>query len=159
MVIHFHATVMIERAGESVVPKVNVSGGSFYASMGFFDGGHNHSPKVLWRQDYYLIIVVLSLVVVCSLREKVCLLVGCASFMMKGEMVFCWLSDPSSLSSVYLLGLSEVLEILVICPDLEVLVCAHEVVPPLFEREHDREEFLVINLIVTFSNREGFRQE
>ncbi len=88
-VVHFHAAVMIERAGDSVVPKVNVSGGSFYASMGFFDGGHNHGPEVLWRQDYYLIVVILSLVVVCSSREKVCLLVGCAGFMMKGEMVFC----------------------------------------------------------------------
>ncbi len=88
-IIHFHAVVMIERASDSVVSKVNISGGGFYASMGFFNGGHDHSSEVLWRQDYYLIIVILSLVMVCLSREKVCLLIGCTSFVMKGEMVFC----------------------------------------------------------------------
>ncbi len=72
--------------------------------------------------------------------------------MMKGEVVFCQLGDPSSLSSIHLLGFSEILEVLVIRPDLEILVCAHKVVSPLFESKHDHQEFLIIDLVVTFSN-------
>ncbi len=87
-IVHFHATIVVEGTGDHVVPKVNVPGGGFHALMGFFNGGHDHRLKVLWGQDYHLIIVILSLIVVCSSREKVCLLVGSAGFMMKGEMVF-----------------------------------------------------------------------
>ncbi len=87
--IHFHAAIMVERAGDGVVPEVNISGGSFHALMGFFNGGHDHRFEVLQRQDYHLVIVILSLIVVRSSGEKVCFLVGSAGFMVKGEVVFC----------------------------------------------------------------------
>ncbi len=61
----------------------------FYAPMGLLKGWHDHGSEVLWRQNYYLVIVILSLVVVRSSREKVCFLVGGTSFMMKGKVVFC----------------------------------------------------------------------
>ncbi len=151
-VIHFHAAVVIEGSGNGVIPEVNVSGGCFYASMGFFNGRHDHGFEMFWGQDYYLVIVVLSLVVVCSSRKKVCFLVRGTGFVMKGKMVFCQLGDPSSLSSIYFLRFLEILEVLMICPNLEVLECPHEIVPPLFEGEHDGKEFFVVDLIVTFCN-------
>ena len=43
-------------------------------------------------------------------------------------MVLCKLSNPSRLSVVELLGLMEVLEVLIICPDFNVYGSAHEVV-------------------------------
>ncbi len=88
-IIHLHAAVVVKGTGNSVIPKMNVPGGCFYAPMGLLDGWHDHGSEVLWGQDYYLVIVVLSLVVVCLSREKVCLLVCSASFMMKGKVVFC----------------------------------------------------------------------
>ncbi len=87
--IHFHAAIMVERAGNGVVPEVNISGGGFHALMGFFNSGHDHHFEVLRRQDYHLVVVILSLIMVCLSREKVCFLVGGASFMVKGEVVFC----------------------------------------------------------------------
>ncbi len=150
--IHFHAAIMVERAGDSVVPEMNVSGSGLYTLVGFLYGGHDHGLEMFWGQDYYVVVVVLSLIVICSSRQKVSFLVGSASFMMEGEMIFCQLDDPSGLSSVYFLGLSEILEVLVIHPNFKVLVCSHEVVSPFFESEHDHEEFFVIDLIVTFHN-------
>ncbi len=54
-VIHLHAMVMIEGSSNSVIPKVNVSGGCFYASMGLFNGRHDHGFEMFWGQDYYLV--------------------------------------------------------------------------------------------------------
>ncbi len=65
-------------------------------------------------------------------------------------MIFCQLSNPLSLSSIYFLRLSKVLEILMICPDLEVLVGAHKIVSPFFKSEHDCKELFVINLVISF---------
>ncbi len=87
-----------------------------------------------------------------SSREEVSLFVGGAGFMMKGEVVFHQFSDPPGLLTIYFLGFSEILEILMICPDFEVLVCAHKVMPPFLQRKHDSKEFLVIDLIVMFCN-------
>ncbi len=87
--VHFHAAIVIEGTSDRVIPEVNISGSSFYALMGFFHGGHDHCSEMLQGQDYYLVVVVLPLIVVCSSRKKVCLLVGSAGFMMEGEMVFC----------------------------------------------------------------------
>ncbi len=88
-VIHLHAAVMIEGSNNGVIPEVNVSGGSFYASVGFFDGWHDHGFEMFWGQDYYLVVVVLSLGVVCPSRRKICFLVRSTSFVMKGKMVLC----------------------------------------------------------------------
>ncbi len=88
-VIHLHTAVVIEGPSNGVIPKVNVSGGCLYASMGLFNGQHDHSFEMFWGQDYYLVIVVLSLVMICLSRKKVCFLVHGTGFMMKGEMVFC----------------------------------------------------------------------
>ncbi len=88
-IIHLHAAVMVEGASDGVIPEINIPGGSFYALMGFLYGWHDHGSDVFWQQNYYLVVVILSLIVVCLSGEKVCLLVGSTGFMMKGKVVFC----------------------------------------------------------------------
>ncbi len=50
--------------------------------------------------------------------------------MMEDEVVFCQFGYPASLSSVQLLRLLEILEVLVICPDFNIYGGAHQVVAP-----------------------------
>ncbi len=68
-----------------------------------------------------------------AVTEKVGFLVGSAGFMVEREMIFCEFGDPMSLSLVQLLGLSEILEVLMISPDFKVLGSSHEVVSPFTE--------------------------
>ena len=75
--------------------------------------------------------------------------------MVKGEVVFCQFCYPMCLPMVQLLRFSEILEILMICPDFEILSHSHQVVSPFVERKHDHEQFFVINFIISFSNCEG----
>ncbi len=78
---------------------------------------------------------------------------------MECEVVFCELSDPVGLSSVQLLGESEILEVLMICPDFYVFSCAHEVMAPFGERKHDCEPLFVVDLVISFCCTERFRHE
>ncbi len=87
--VHSHAMIMVEGASNGIVPEVNISGGGFYVLMGLLHGRHDHCLEMFRGQDYYLVIIVLPLIVICLSREKVCLLVGGASFMVESEMVFC----------------------------------------------------------------------
>ncbi len=88
-IVHFHAAIMVERASDGAIPEVCISGSGPHIPVGLFNGGHDHCSEVLWRQDYDLVVVVLPLIVICSLREKVCLFVGGAGLMMEGKMVLC----------------------------------------------------------------------
>ncbi len=65
-IVCFHAAIVVKRAGDGVVPEVCISGGSSHILMGLLDGGHDHRSEVFWRQDYYLVVIILSLVVICS---------------------------------------------------------------------------------------------
>ena len=69
------------------------------------------------------------------------------------------LSDLACLLLVQLLGLLDVLEILVICPDFYIFSCSHQVVSPLVEREHNCEQFLVINFIISLCDRKRLGQK
>ncbi len=86
--VHSHATIVVEGASDGIVPEVNISGGGLYVLMGLLHGRHDHCFEVFQRQDYYLVVVILSLVVISLSRKKVCLFVGGAGFMMEGEMIF-----------------------------------------------------------------------
>jgi hypothetical protein len=44
----------------------------------------------------------------------------------------------------------EVLQILVIGPDVELQLTALQIVPPLVEGPHNRQHFLVVDVIVSF---------
>ncbi len=64
--VHPHAAIMVEGAGDGVIPEMNVSGGGFYVLMGLLHGGHDHCFEMFWGQHYYLVIVVLTLIMICS---------------------------------------------------------------------------------------------
>ncbi|KNZ76900.1 hypothetical protein J132_06808, partial [Termitomyces sp. J132] len=53
-----------------------------------------------------------------------------------------------SLLAIELLGCPEVFEVLVICPDLKLVPCTFQKVPPLLEQPDDGQHLLVMDLIV-----------
>ncbi len=53
----------------------------------------------------------------------------------------------------------EILEILMICPDFEILSCSHQVVTPLVECKHNCEQFFVVNFVISFRDCEGLGQK
>ena len=74
----------------------------------------------------------------------------------EGEVVLRELGEPARLPAVELLRLAEVLEVLVVGPDLELRRALEEVAPVL-EAQHDREHFLVVDLVVALRVRHGLR--
>ena len=62
--------------------------------------------------------------------------------------------EPSCLSAIERLGLAEVGEVFVVCENLHRERRAVEVVTPGFQGVDDREEFSVIDVIVSFGRRE-----
>jgi len=66
---------------------------------------------------------------------------------------------PSGLPPVQLLGRHEVLQVLVIRPDLALMFCAFDEVPPLLEGSDDCQHLLVVDLIVPLYRGEGFGKE
>ncbi len=57
--------------------------------MGFLDHRHDHGLEMFGGEDYNLVIVFLSLIVIHPSAKEICLLVGGTGFMMESEMVFC----------------------------------------------------------------------
>ncbi len=116
---------MAERHGDVLVPSVVVKHGVLDLGLYLFYGGHNHCPEVLGFENYDFIVIVFALFMVCSSTKQVSFLVRHPWFVVKREVVFCQFSYSMCLLAVQLLGFSEVLEILVICPYFEVLSCSH----------------------------------
>ena len=56
---------------------------------------------------------------------------------------------PLSLTAIELLCHPEVLEVLVVCPNFELVPCALKEVPPLFKGADNGEHLLVMDLIVS----------
>ena len=62
--------------------------------------------------------------------------------------------EPLCLSAIEQLGLAEVGKVFVVCENLYRERRAVEVVTPGFQGADDREEFLIIDVVVSFSRRE-----
>ncbi len=116
---------MVERCGDILVPSVVVERGLLDFGMNFLYCQHDHCPEVFGFEDDNFIVVLLSLFVIRSSTKQVSFLVRRSWLVVEGEVVLGQLCDPAGLPSVELLGLSEILEILMICPDFEVLSCSH----------------------------------
>jgi hypothetical protein len=69
-------------------------------------------------------------------------------FINEREVLFTELQRPSGLSSIELLRGDEVLQILVVGPDFELQLTALQIVSPLVEGPHDRQYFLVVDVVV-----------
>jgi len=50
----------------------------------------------------------------------------------------------------------EILQVLVVCPDLYWVPGSFQEMPPLFQYMNDSKHFLVIDLIIPFHRRQGF---
>jgi len=66
---------------------------------------------------------------------------------------------PSGLPPVQLLGRHEVLQVLVVRPDLALMFCTFDKVPPLLEGSDDCQHLLVVDLIVPFDRGQGLGEE
>src|SRR6202795_2556587 len=97
--------------------------------------------------------------VVCAAGEGVRLAHALSWLVVEGEVEVGQVERPSGLAAVELLGGPEVLEVLMVCPDLEGLARAFQVVSPLFQRSDDRQHFHVMDLIVAFDWGQAFGLE
>src|ERR1700675_945054 len=77
----------------------------------------------------------------------------------EGEVEAGQVEGPSGLAAVEFLGGPEVLEVLMVRPDLKRLARAFQVVSPLFQRTDDREHFHVMDLVVAFNRGQAFGLE
>ena len=66
---------------------------------------------------------------------------------------------PSSLFPIKLLGSNEILQVLVVGPNLELMFGSFQEVPPFFHRSDNCQHFLVVDLIVSFDRGQGFGQK
>ena len=66
---------------------------------------------------------------------------------------------PSGLPPVQLLGCHEVLQVLVVCPDLALMFRALDKVLPLLEGLDDCQHLLVVDLLVPFDGGQGLGEE
>lgn len=144
----FYPLIMVDRSFNLIILFLIVLGCTFDLLVCFFDSEHDHGSEVFRFKSYDFVVVFLSLIMIHMSAEKICFLVGGTGLVMECEMIFCEFSDPASLVSVQLLWLSEILEVLMIYPDLRVLSSSHKVVSPLVKRKHDCEQLLVIDLVV-----------
>src|SRR6202795_2833443 len=77
----------------------------------------------------------------------------------EGEVEAGQVEGPSGLAAVQFLGGPEVLEVLMVRPDLQRLARAFQVVSPLFQRLDDRQHFHVMDLVVAFDQGQAFGLE
>jgi len=66
---------------------------------------------------------------------------------------------PTSLAMVEFLSHHEVLQVLVVHPDLNWMLGSFQKVSPLFQHADDSEHLFVMNLVVPFHQRQGFAVE
>ena len=74
-----------------------------------------------------------------------------------GEVVRLQLRVPPGLSSVEVLRLPEVRQVAMIRPDLELVLCTEKIRSQLLESIHDHKHLAIVNLVVEFRRRQGFR--
>ena len=80
-------------------------------------------------------------------------------FVMECEVEAGEVERPSGLPLVQLLGRHEVLQVLVVHPDLALVFHAFDKVPPLLEGSDDCQHLLVVDLIVPLNRGQGLGEE
>src|SRR6202795_3609464 len=97
--------------------------------------------------------------VVCAAGEGVRLAHAPSWLVVEGEVEVGQVERLSGLAAVEFLGGPEVLEVLMVRPDLKRLARAFQVVSPLFQRSDDRQHFHVMDLVVAFDRGQAFGLE
>ena len=75
-----------------------------------------------------------------------------------GELMEIWPNEVCDIT-VEFLSHHEVLQVLVVHPDLYQVPGSFQEMPPLFQYTDDSEHFLVMDLIIPFHRRQGFAVE
>src|ERR1700675_4201430 len=97
--------------------------------------------------------------VVCAAGEGVRLAHAPSGLVVEGEVEAGQVEGPSGLVAVEFLGGPEVLEVLMVRPDLKRLARTFQVVSPLFQRLDDRQHFFVMDLVVALDWGQAFGPE
>ena len=96
---------------------------------------------------------------VCTVGQGVRLAQGVAWAMVEHEVKSGKVQRPPSLLLVQLLGRTEVLKVLVVCPNLKPAWGAFKVVPQLLQCADDCQHLLVMDFVVLFDGAEAFGEE
>jgi hypothetical protein len=107
-------------------------------------------PEVLFQQQHKIRIILCLLLMTASSRKRVGFRMLLPRFMDEREVVFAELQRPPGLLSIEFLCRGEVLQILVVRPNFELQLTALQIVSPLVEGPHNRQHFLVVDLVVSF---------
>ncbi|KIK93227.1 hypothetical protein PAXRUDRAFT_145543, partial [Paxillus rubicundulus Ve08.2h10] len=107
--------------------------------------------------DVFVILLPLRMVWVS--RQEVSLEVGAAWTMMQGEIVVGEFCNPTSLTTIKFLWLTEIVDVLMIGPDLKGVRSAHQKVTQFREGNHDGKKFIIMNFIIAFCGVKRFREE
>jgi len=79
--------------------------------------------------------------------------------MMECEVEAREVKRPSGLPLVQLLGCHEILQVLVVCPDLTLMFCALNKVPPLLEGSDNCQHLLVMDLVVPLNRDRDLKRK
>src|ERR1700731_4649931 len=88
-----------------------------------------HTDLHFW-EDLHWCVLLHHLSIIWPLRQCICLRVRLPGTVLNLEVKTLELSHPSDLPWLQLLRLSEVLEVRMVCPDFNRLICSNEVGPP-----------------------------
>src|ERR1700722_18492009 len=109
-----------------------------------------------WIQQNCVVVVVLPLVKSWSSRQDIGFRILLPGDMMECKVIVLELSKPSCLSSIEFLWLLEVLEIGVICPNLEFVFRIDKIVTKFFKSQHDGKELVVVNFVISLCSVQHF---
>jgi len=96
---------------------------------------------------------------VCSPGECIRLAHRFPRYVVKHKVEPSKVERPPCLSAVEVFSCHEILQVLVISPDLELVFCTFNEVPPLLERPNDSQHLLVMDLIVALNWGQGLGEE
>ena len=110
-------------------------------------------------EDDVIFIIIITFLVVGSLRESVRFAHRSSGYMCDGKVESREIQGPSSLSVGQLLSFLKDLEILVVGQDFDIMRGTLKVVTPFFKSFDDGQKFTIVYVIILLSFNERFRHE
>ncbi|KAG6867966.1 hypothetical protein C0993_008953 [Termitomyces sp. T159_Od127] len=120
---------------------------------------HGLDAKQLWPEEHNVAVVVPASTMVCSLEQHIGFSHTPARLVVQQEVKVGQVQRPLGLLTVELLGCPEVLEVLVISPNLKLMLGTLQEVPPFFKELDDGQHLLVVDLVVALYCVQAFGVE
>ncbi|KAG6876147.1 hypothetical protein C0993_005333 [Termitomyces sp. T159_Od127] len=120
---------------------------------------HGSDGKQLWPKEHNVAIVILTGAMFCSSEQHIRLSHTLARLVVQQEVKVGKVQRPLGLSAIELLGCSEVLKVLMICPNLKLMLGTLQEVPPFFKGLDDSQHIFVIDLIIMLYCIQALRVE